>query len=58
MATPPTQCPCDLSREEARSCIDTKGRCRAEDADGIACGRRLADHPREAELTTPQAQGN
>ncbi len=60
MATPPTQCPCGLSFETIKEFkkvnLDTMC-CTAPDADGNACGRRLADHPREAQLTTPQAQG-
>jgi hypothetical protein len=58
MATPPTQCPCGLSYEVAsRLCQNTRAICKAADADGNACGQRVAVHPREAQLTSPQAQG-
>ncbi len=58
MATPPTRCPCGLSYDVAsRLCQNSRGICEALDADGNACGRRLADHPREAQFTSTQAQG-
>ena len=60
MATPPTQCPCGLSFEiikEFKKVEPDTLRCTAPDADGNACGKRLADHPREAQFTSTQAQG-
>ncbi len=60
MATPPTQCPCGLSYEavEKYNKVDQRTMCcTAPDADGNACGKRLADHPREAQFTSTQAQG-
>ncbi len=50
-----TPCPCGLTREELNQhgLIGPGGRCTAEDQNGNACGRRLADHP----LQQPQTQG-
>jgi hypothetical protein len=58
MATPPTQCPCGLSYEAVyQASLANNFICPAPDADGNACGKRLADHPREAQFTSTQAQG-
>ncbi len=50
MATPPTQCPCGLNRDEAtKLCINPQGICQALDVNGNPCNKRLADHPKETQ---------
>ena len=45
-------CPCGLSRDEAKLCINLQGICQAVDANRNPCNKRLADHP-----TNTQHQG-
>ncbi len=45
MATPLPPCPCGLTRDEAKLCINQQGICQALDDNDQPCGMKLKLHP-------------